>query len=80
LGLQLQVAHTSEIDGTAFSKWSEGLVDRFAETISEPNGLDLIAEQEQAEKTREKYAKRFEEFSLADQTIAVLKVNESICF
>jgi len=53
---------TSEIDGTAFSKWSEGLVDRFAETISEPNGLDLIAEQEQAEKTREKYAKRFLQF------------------
>jgi hypothetical protein len=53
---------TSEIDGTAFSKWSEGLVDRFAETISEPNGLDLIAEQEQAEKTREYYAKRFLQF------------------
>lgn len=32
----------SEIDGTAFSKWSEGLEDRFTKEIVEPNGLDLI--------------------------------------
>jgi hypothetical protein len=72
IGATAAGSSTSEIDGTAFSKWSEGLVDRFAETISEPNGLDLIAEQEQAEKTREKYAKRFVEFNLADQSIGSL--------
>ena len=72
IGATAAGSSTSEIDGTAFSKWSEGLVDRFAETISEPNGLELIAEQEQAEKTREKYAKRFVEFSLADQSIGSL--------
>jgi hypothetical protein len=72
IGATAAGSSTSEIDGTAFSKWSEGLVDRFAETISEPNGLELIAEQEQAEKTREKYAKRFVEFNLADQSIGSL--------
>jgi hypothetical protein len=72
IGATAAGSSTSEIDGTAFSKWSEGLVDRFAETISEPNGLDLIAEQEQAEKTREKYAKRFVRFNLADQSIGSL--------
>ena len=76
IGATAAGSSTSEIDGTAFSKWSEGLVDRFAETISEPNGLDLIAEQEQAEKTREKYARKFREFSLVDQSFQAL-VNEA---
>ena len=62
IGATAAGSSTSEIDGTAFSKWSEGLVDRFAEKISEPNGLDLIAEQEQTEKTREKYAEKFRKF------------------
>jgi hypothetical protein len=42
---------TAEIDGTAFSKWSAGLVDRFSQRISEPNGLSNLSlqrkEQEQ---------------------------------
>jgi len=76
IGATAAGSSTSEIDGTAFSKWSEGLVDRFAETISEPNGLDLIAEQEQAEKTREKYAKKFREFYLVDRSFQAL-VNEA---
>jgi hypothetical protein len=62
IGATAAGSSTSEIDGTAFSKWSEGLVDRFSETISEPNGLNLIIEQEQAEKTREKYAEKFLKF------------------
>ncbi len=33
---------TSEIDGTAFSKWSEGLVDRFSRTVSEPTGVKTL--------------------------------------
>jgi hypothetical protein len=69
IGATAAGSSTSEIDGTAFSKWSEGLVDRFAEKISEPNGLDLIAEQEQVEKTRKKYAERFRNFYLADKSV-----------
>lgn len=76
IGATAAGSSTSEIDGTAFSKWSEGLVDRFAETISEPNGLDLIAEQEQAEKTRKTYAERFKKFDLVDQSFQSL-VNEA---
>ena len=76
IGATAAGSSTSEIDGTAFSKWSEGLVDRFAETISEPNGLDLIAEQEQAEKTRKTYAERFKGFELVDQSFQSL-VNEA---
>ncbi len=72
IGATAAGSNTSEIDGTAFSKWSEGLVDRFAETISEPNGLNLVIEQEQADKTREKYAEAFRDFTLADQSFQSL--------
>ena len=65
---------TSEIDGTAFSKWSEGLVDRFAEKISEPSGLNLLADnQEKGQKSVEEYKAIFERFEYADDTIATLR-------
>jgi hypothetical protein len=35
-------SNTSEIDGTAFSKWSEGLIDRFTESILEPDGISKL--------------------------------------
>jgi len=49
--------NTAEIDGTAFSKFSEGLEDRFTQRISEPNGLNDLqkqrTEQEQQQKNQE---------------------------
>ena len=36
IGATAAGSNTSEIDGTAFSKWSDGLVDRFTEKIIEP--------------------------------------------
>lgn len=39
IGATAAGSNTSEIDGTAFSKWSEGLIDRFTESILEPNGI-----------------------------------------
>jgi hypothetical protein len=38
IGATAAGSNTSEIDGTAFSKWSEGLIDRFTESILEPDG------------------------------------------
>ena len=40
IGATAAGSNTSEIDGTAFSKWSEGLVDRFSQKIVEPRLLD----------------------------------------
>jgi len=53
----------SEIDGTAFSKWSEGLIDRFSQKMLEPNGViyEPIAES----KDRKKYKEIFETFPFA---------------
>jgi lysozyme len=42
IGATAAGSNTSEIDGTAFSKWSEGLIDRFTESILEPNGISKI--------------------------------------
>jgi hypothetical protein len=40
IGATAAGSNTSEIDGTAFSKFSEGLVDRFSQKIVEPRFLD----------------------------------------
>ena len=40
IGATAAGSNTSEIDGTAFSKWSEGLVDRFSQKIIEPKFED----------------------------------------
>jgi hypothetical protein len=42
IGATAAGSNTSEIDGTAFSKWSEGLVDRFTEKVLEPDGLSKL--------------------------------------
>jgi len=68
IGATAAGSSTSEIDGTAFSKWSEGLVDRFAETISEPNGLNTEDDQEKGAKSVEDYKKIFREFEEASPT------------
>ena len=70
--------NTAEIDGTAFSKFSEGLVDRFTQRISEPNGLSDLqkkrTEQEQQQQQQEdetlyKYAQdTFKTFPTAAST------------
>jgi hypothetical protein len=74
IGATAAGSSTSEIDGTAFSKWSEGLVDRFAEKISEPAGLDLITDnQEKGAKSIEEYKAIFEKFEYADDTISILR-------
>jgi hypothetical protein len=42
IGATAAGSSVSEIDGTAFSKWSEGLVDRFSKEILEPSGLSTL--------------------------------------
>jgi hypothetical protein len=86
IGATAAGSSTSEIDGTAFSKWSEGLVDRFTEKISEPAGLDLLTDnQEKGAKSVEEYKAIFEKFeyeSLEDRifrslSFAVMKFIEN---
>jgi hypothetical protein len=66
IGATAAGSSTSEIDGTAFSKWSEGLLDRFSETISEPNGLNI--EDDQSDIKQEKYRVLFDGFEEAEVT------------
>lgn len=66
IGATAAGSSTSEIDGTAFSKFSEGLVDRFAEIVSEPNGLNT--EDDQNEVDIEKYRNLFGRFEEASPT------------
>jgi hypothetical protein len=47
-------ANTSEIDGTAFSKWNEGLQDRFSQNISEPSGVTNLQQEREAQEQLEK--------------------------
>jgi hypothetical protein len=86
IGATAAGSSTSEIDGTAFSKWSEGLVDRFTEKISEPAGLDLLTDnQEKGAKSVEDYKTIFEKFeyeSLEDRifrslSFAVIKLEDN---
>ena len=83
--------NTAEIDGTAFSKFSEGLVDRFTQGISEPNGLNGLqkqrTEQEKQNQEQERealvlYAKsKWETFSVPDDlipTITAVQVNATV--
>jgi len=60
IGATAAGSSTSQIDGTAFSKWSAGLVDRFSQNISDPEGLSslqVLQAQQQDEATRDKYYK-----------------------
>ena len=83
--------NTAEIDGTAFSKFSEGLVDRFTQGISEPNGLNGLqkqrTEQEKQNQEQERealvlYAKsKWETFSVPDDlipTTTAVQVNATV--
>jgi hypothetical protein len=69
IGATAAGSSTSEIDGTAFSKWSEGLVDRFTQEILEPKRID--EELLELEK-KEKYIERFVKFDLEDQSFKTL--------
>lgn len=60
IGATAAGSSTSQIDGTAFSKWSAGLIDRFSQNISDPEGLSslqVLQAQQQEEATRDKYYK-----------------------
>ena len=78
IGATAAGSSTSEIDGTAFSKFSEGLVDRFALEILEPKGTDI--EDKINQKTEQDYKRKFDnEFKLADQSFGATidEANES---
>jgi hypothetical protein len=65
IGATAAGSSTSQIDGTAFSKWSEGLVDRFSRNISDPEGLSALqAQQEELQnaETRDKYYEKWLKF------------------
>ena len=58
IGATAAGSSTAEVDGTAFSKWSEGLIDRFSQEMLEPSGLDSLEEQQaqqQQQDTERKY-------------------------
>jgi hypothetical protein len=71
IGATAAGSSTSEIDGTAFSKWSEGLQDRFSLQVLEPKGIKLEEEQikQQKEKTKKEYEEKFINFPLYDRSI-----------
>jgi GH24 family phage-related lysozyme (muramidase) len=55
----------SNLDGTAFSKWSDGLVDRFSTEISEPSGIDFLKKsqaEQQAQEDEATYRREWEGF------------------
>jgi hypothetical protein len=64
---------TSELDGTAFTKFSDGLEDRFSREIFEPDGLSKLQEKE-AKKIEEDYKTKFFNFkkSYADNPGGIL--------
>jgi hypothetical protein len=68
IGATAAGSSTSEIDGTAFSKWSEGLVDRFTQEILEPNNLSTL--NEGVVEDLNKYKKEFEKFPPKDNIVS----------
>lgn len=76
IGATAAGSSTSEIDGTAFSKWSEGLNDRFALETREPKPI-LINFEELNEEKIQKYKKIFEGFDYADEIKIKRKSRES---
>jgi GH24 family phage-related lysozyme (muramidase) len=53
IGATAAGSSTAEVDGTAFSKWSEGLIDRFSQEMLEPNGLDSLEKQQAQQKQQQ---------------------------
>jgi hypothetical protein len=75
IGATAAGSSVSEIDGTAFSKWSEGLVDRFTKEILEPDGFSQLQQNQKAQQEKEnrkKYQEDFAEFTLADRSAGAL--------
>jgi hypothetical protein len=56
---------TSELDGTAFTKFSKGLEDRFSKETFEPDGLSKLKQKEEAKKIEEDYKTKFLSFKKA---------------
>jgi hypothetical protein len=80
IGATAAGSSTSEVDGTAFSKWSEGLQDRFSQEILESDGLPRLLEEQTNEanaKIQETYKKKFLNFENADRSLEGI-VNETI--
>jgi GH24 family phage-related lysozyme (muramidase) len=48
-GTDEEGSSTPQIEGTAFSKWSEGLIDRFSRSVKEPSGVKNLKEEKTAE-------------------------------
>jgi len=57
IGATAAGSNTAEVDGTAFSKWSEGLIDRFSQEILEPNGLNSLEAQQELQQQQATEAK-----------------------
>jgi hypothetical protein len=75
IGATAAGSSVSEVDGTAFSKWSEGLVDRFTKEILEPDGFSQLQQNQksqQEKENRKKYQEAFAEFTLADRSVGTL--------
>jgi hypothetical protein len=68
IGATAAGSSTSEIDGTAFSKWSEGLVDRFTKEILEPNNLSSLNDEVKVGES--KYREEFNKFPQKDNIIS----------
>jgi hypothetical protein len=68
---------TSEIDGTAFSKWSTGLIDRFSRVVAEPSGVKVLVSQsvQENETAREqRYTDEWNELPSVDINSAEVKL------
>jgi hypothetical protein len=80
IGATAAGSSTAEVDGTAFSKWSEGLIDRFSQEILEPNGLDSLEKQQtqqQQQQTEQYYRGIWREFPTSGN-IVQKRINNAI--
>jgi hypothetical protein len=70
IGATAAGSSTSEIEGTAFSKWNEGLVDRFTKEILEPKNLPTLANdiKENVDKYRNEFEKFTQKYSFGSRT------------
>jgi len=66
IGATAAGSNTAETDGTAFSKWSDGLVDRFANQVLEPK-LPISSSTDSAD--RQKYENEFKNFPDASPSV-----------
>ena len=80
IGATAAGATTSELDGTAFTKFSDGLEDRFSKEIFEPDGLSQLTqkEEEEAKKIEEGYREKFLSFDRAYEGNIIQQAGERL--